>query len=894
MKASALFIMLDDLRKWIIVRLVLLSFSSNKPDTDGKIRLVRQRTGIFSCSVAAFAGSLLFCSFQLFSQGNQLPMRQFSVVNGLITNNVYSVFKDSNGLLWFGTDNGVLQYDGTEFVSFSTADGIPDNEVFNFCEDASGRIWFSTFNGKLGYYFQGKLYNALNTKFLEIGSHESYINLIENQKDSSTLISFYGSNVVLEIKGDVLVKQVLQYDQTEFSSIQYITKIGDQEYYAITISHELFFRGGKLSFARRLPGANRVFFANKNYLLRGDSLFTIIQGSLEFASVVKNSSIVYNTFYYEKGLGVLGGAQNGLYDCAESGTFHFKHILSDCSVSGINKDSEGNFWFTTLNKGVFFLPKGYDQVQYAKYPDISKINTLKSIDNQLFLYTEDAKVYNTDPITGRTSLFLDYSDIVADLGKQTRRSVFQNSTEIIFGGNCIYEYRQPLGFKKLIFKKGFYSKDLQISGDTIFSNKNDAVNLILRRDPVLLHQPIFPDDRSRIFDITYHQKKLWVSTLKTIYTLQNGRLIKHPSFNNVACKKINFYNNTLVGITHDYKLIVAMPEKDAAGGYEIQRFEGDVFWMDMNYVFNQRVLLRSDRGYYILNLSGEKASLIPAENVLLPKFPQEIVCDSPFVYFLSVDNEITKIHHALIKADQPPPILLIKSFTASNNYINFNNSFSLSYEDAKSIEILFVGIGFARKKILYQYRLNNGSWIAVDKNTLNLLNMAPGDYNLGIRCRSESSEFSADKSITFTILPPWYGHWAFRLLILAVVLTIGYFLLRNVIKKRENAKELKYQQELKFVESEFKSLNALMNPHFIFNSLNNIQYLVNDEKTLEANQYLGIFSKLIRQNMENISKNMISLDKELNLVRNYLELEKLRFGEAIQYQISIERALDIV
>ena len=138
--------------------------------------------------------SSLFCSFSLLSQSVQLPLRQYSVDNGLITNNVYSIFKDSNGLLWFGTENGALQYDGTEFVAFSTSDGLPDNEIFNFCEDVFGRIWFSTFNGNLGYYFQGKLYNASNTNFLDIGNHAAYISLMENQKDSSMLILFYQSN----------------------------------------------------------------------------------------------------------------------------------------------------------------------------------------------------------------------------------------------------------------------------------------------------------------------------------------------------------------------------------------------------------------------------------------------------------------------------------------------------------------------------------------------------------------------------------------------------------------------------------------------------------------------------------------------------------------------------
>lgn len=840
--------------------------------------------------LAVFAG--LICSFSIFSQSLQLPLRQYSVANGLITNTVYCIFKDSKGLLWFGTENGALQYDGTEFIPFSTTDGLPDNEIFNFCEDVHGRIWFSTFNGKLGYYFQGKLYNAINTPFLDIGNQASYMSLIENQKDSSTLVLFFQSNLAIEIKGNTVKKHLFNLDNSQYNTIQYLTKNGDSTYSAITSSHQLVFKGDKLVSAKKLPGKNRICFSNKNYLLRDDSLFTITQGQLEFACILNDASRNYNTFYFEKGVGALGGSLNGIYDCQHSGAFHFDKILADCNVSGINKDTEGNFWFTTLNKGVYFLPKGYDKIRYARYADVSKINTIKPQGNQLFLYTEDSKIFTIDNLLGKPSLYLDYSNMKDLNTRQNRLNFFQNKDEIILGGINMLNYRKSTGLKKIEFEYTFYSKDIQVSGDTLFSNNNASINYGVRREPVSKSIQIFPDDKSRIFDISYHQNVLWVSTLKNIYTLKNEVLVKHPAFKNIAFRKFNFYHNTLVGITHDYKLIVAMPTKDSLE-YEIQQIDEKLLWIDMNDVFNRRVLLRSDRGYYLLNLSEKTASLSPTENPLLPNFPQEIACDSPFVYFLSVDNEITAIHHSLIEVAPSAPLLLIKSFIAGKNHINFEHFFTLEYLESNSIEIVFTGIGFARKKIVYQYRLNDGNWIDIDKNTLNLLNMSPGKYRISIRCKSESSEFSPFKTIAFSILPPWYDHMAFRGLMILIVFGTGYFLLKNAIKEREKAKELKFQQELKFVQSEFKSLNALMNPHFIFNSLNNIQYLINDNKKLEANQYLGIFSKLIRQNMENISNNLISLDKELNLVRNYLELEKLRFENSIRYQFNIDKSMDL-
>jgi LytS/YehU family sensor histidine kinase len=89
------------------------------------------------------------------------------------------------------------------------------------------------------------------------------------------------------------------------------------------------------------------------------------------------------------------------------------------------------------------------------------------------------------------------------------------------------------------------------------------------------------------------------------------------------------------------------------------------------------------------------------------------------------------------------------------------------------------------------------------------------------------------------------------------------------------------------MKSEYKALNALMNPHFIFNTLNNVQGLVNKDEKLAANQYLRIFANLIRQNMYNISRDLIPLQNEIDLVENYLKLEKLRFKDRLNYAINI-------
>lgn len=73
---------------------------------------------------------------------------------------------------------------------------------------------------------------------------------------------------------------------------------------------------------------------------------------------------------------------------------------------------------------------------------------------------------------------------------------------------------------------------------------------------------------------------------------------------------------------------------------------------------------------------------------------------------------------------------------------------------------------------------------------------------------------------------------------------------------------------------ELQSLRREMNPHFIFNSLNSVNQFIAENNELEANQYLTRFSKLMRGVMENSKEDFIPLHEELDLLKNYLALEK--------------------
>lgn len=93
------------------------------------------------------------------------------------------------------------------------------------------------------------------------------------------------------------------------------------------------------------------------------------------------------------------------------------------------------------------------------------------------------------------------------------------------------------------------------------------------------------------------------------------------------------------------------------------------------------------------------------------------------------------------------------------------------------------------------------------------------------------------------------------------------------------------------LQSRIEALRAQMNPHFISNTLNAIDSLVNQHRNKEASNYIIEFSRLCRMILNNTRSEIITLDEELEMLRYFLSLEQLRLGEKLRYSIEVEPSL---
>ena len=90
-----------------------------------------------------------------------------------------------------------------------------------------------------------------------------------------------------------------------------------------------------------------------------------------------------------------------------------------------------------------------------------------------------------------------------------------------------------------------------------------------------------------------------------------------------------------------------------------------------------------------------------------------------------------------------------------------------------------------------------------------------------------------------------------------------------------------------------QALRAQMDPHFIFNALNSIQNFIIIKDTKAAMGYVSKFSKLMRQTLESSMKENVTVEEEIDMLKNYLDLEQLRFDKIFEYHFEIDESIDI-
>ncbi len=848
------------------------------------------------------------------SNAQPYPYLHLGEDDGLPSNNIYSLFRDSKGFMWIATDKGLARFDGIKYETYSTSNGLPHNDVFNIREDKWGRLWLGNFKGELCFYKDGKFHTAANTPWLKLGiKNVSIFNHMNVSPDGSLCQSSYDGNYFVSIDGDRVQLIYLGDFNSEFIFGK------DLVYLPMRIRPNRFRLYGKYGYTdidsnRHILKEHRysfdgphgfIFSSDGEYFLTQKGIFTLDENfllSLKNYTYYSPKPLEITLYVTEPGT-ILTGNHTGvkLNDSIP--------LLKDLMATNIVSDTAGNYWVSTRGRGIYILSKHLLKLRkYTGYP--GKIMTAKVVNGTLFLINNEGNIYSID--NGKINLrYSSESDTL-------NQGVLVGHNFLFPGDGSLLQLfdRRAVLFNG-ITKPGMLTPRIitmperigTLKEQILFNNQLYLFNISSLRQldyKALVQKGMFQSqflitaisDRSnRIFSRALDQQdgSIWISRSDGVFRLKDGQLIHQTGFRNIVFNQIALSGQYFYGISDANKLMIVNGYKSDVPTIDSLK-DHNCIWETI-YPIDDRHALVSTNNYYRLitfypaaHNTAPRYKIQVIEDRLIPQRAEYIVTGTDYCYFFK-DGNITSVATQVLLQKSAVPIPTFLSLKTSNKTWPIAAETSISYADSRNISLHFSNISFEGRELTCEYSISDNdtdNWTVTTGNEINLNTPGFGTYTIKVRAKTLSSGYSQPRALRLTILRPFWATWWFVTFSLLTLVVIVWGIILIATRSRLRKKQREHDTEMKFQQLEYKALNALMNPHFIFNSLNNIQGLINKDEKRVANEYLVIFSDLVRQNMHNISKGFITLQQELNLIENYLTLEKLRFKELVNYKMQIE------
>lgn len=229
------------------------------------------------------------------------------------------------------------------------------------------------------------------------------------------------------------------------------------------------------------------------------------------------------------------------------------------------------------------------------------------------------------------------------------------------------------------------------------------------------------------------------------------------------------------------------------------------------------------------------------------------------------------------------------------------------------------------KKVNFKYRLKSDkAWSnALTKREIDLNYLEPGTYDLELLIENLSTGKTYQRKILKIVIEPsFFQTLTFYVLLTVSVLLLSFvvyrYRLQNVRKRARLKNEMllqKQDEERKRIHAEnenilleknrivlenklsstrMKALRSQMNPHFIFNALNTLQFFIISQNREKGLSYLSKFSKLVRETLENSINDYISLKDEIKYLEVYTSIENMRFEDRqIEFVFSVDESINV-
>ena len=811
------------------------------------------------------------------------------------------LLSDHEGTVWIGTENGLNKLDQKTktftryFYSSNDSTSLTSNLIQVLYEDRRHKLWVGTRSGKNTAHGTG----GLNRFDQKTGKFKRYPNNLTNShnlinknigaifEDSkgNFWISSAGGGLYLMDRDNGMFEQ-LRYDQPNPSEL---IKLSGQKK-MINTDLNLYFicedgtgaiwmRGSGEWITRFDPGTKKV------------THFNSINGDAQAAQAVSGG------YMSRDGVLWITTWSGNIY---RVDPFHHNigHHSTGSIVHAIHQDRSGVLWVGTFRgEGVLRI----DRTKRSTKKYLNESPPDRFFDSWITAFYEGMD--DTMWIGTGNGLHL------FDRKKQTSITLYRNNpkdekslskgfiTAIIENKAGSLWIATTGGLDQLDIRTGVFShfpnnskdRDNRINNEFTALLKDHSGNLWLGTMNGNLHRF---DPRSKIFKhfrcglnmgsiVEDHENNIWVGTSTGLYRSNEAV----DSFSRFTDPEIGLTATTIVaGILEDDQKNLWVSSSEGIFRFDDKRNEIRVFKMNQGVDASglSFYLMRGEKGrdgelffghrtgYYTFFPDQLKGNLL-APQIIISNFS---LADQP------------------VKPSKVGPLDKPITQTTEIN-LNYNqNVFSFD----------FTGIHYSSpedNQHLYMLENLDNSWRkASPEKKAFYYHVPPGKYFFRVKV-SNSYGVWAEKAIKIIISPPWWSNLWIQIAAVLCLAALFYALIRRRLHQKfrlqldrsEKEKQLANLQH-KTAELEMQALRAQMNPHFIFNSLNSINMFILENNKLQASEYLSKFSRLVRLILQSSQEALIPLDKELDALQLYLQLESLRFDNRFEYKISVDKEVN--
>lgn len=859
--------------------------------------------------------SLIYFNLLAFEfRGQNLEFTNYTTKDGLISNEVYNLFQDQEGYVWFFFKYGTEKYNGTIFKPIFKNLPIQESFMFSVYQDNSKKIYLA--NSK------AKLYEVRNDSALRIFGTESISEpLLKSVSEISKLIVDRQSNIYVLTKSRcfALYRTKNGFKAEELDSIIDSKRI---QYRIININNESVlirdrFKGNEFYFKQNENRSNYelhfedsvykfpykvhsyinklkkygkdIYFSFGRNLGRIDS-----KGVLTFMDM---KAVIINYVMDQDQNIWVATLNNGLIRINKEGLV-LEQYLKDLTVNDVMIDRNGSLWASTASNGVFYCK----DIRGVKYDLPNKLGNgvcfVKKAGKNLYVAKTNGEIYELgdhgsvnkirssdrfEPVTiVRTKSLLYYIlagkievheaafphkliATLSDLEKQYGASEYSGDTIICMWRRGITLVNKNKQIRQFDFGKKI-TTFLRVN-QSIYCGTENGVNLIqignLSKNFVQNSSPmpdtthfvskeVFPESRNAYVTkiVQDSKKRLWVCTQGSGLFMYGENTSRH-------------FMSDSSSLPSDFI-------------YDIE-FDGDsTIIMSTNKGIYTTDFKRIDTKYVHWNLlEANDASQLEKWNNLLFFISQNSLCIKDLGAICSNKSHLFKL--LSVKLDDN-----LVDLSGINNEIKSNSKIELNFEL----------INFTNPNLDIKYKLkgiySDSGYVSGRKLIFNHLPV--GEYRLELEPNNKEDK-SLAMGISFIVRPRLYESklfiWIATFCVLSLLIVL-YHLYKKYVKRKESK-----GNETQKILNEYKlmALKAQINPHFMSNCLTAIQYLIQNKKFEIASYYISRFGLLVRRILDSSSLALISLEEELELSALYVELEQLRFENKFTYTVEVDKTI---